>query len=416
LLTWVPFLRRRLFSPFRASLVADARITEFREDDYFLGSMVRGPNGRLQCIAAAIRRIRGQIILEGESGLGKTMFLKRLARDYDGLVVFLRAIDCELGVLEAIQKKLHGMARDPEYLTTLIYAGAMDIIIDGVNEVSAETRVAIVEFAKHFFKGNLLMSTQPLAWDAPPLARTYILLPLEDEKIETFLIGRFRTGTEDAQAPISEEDFAERCQSYVQQSLSSDLPPEKRNVARSILSNPMDLTIVARMLIRNETPSLFDLMEQNFGLVSLDYRKRHGGSEFRLRPFAERVYQMRVYDEPAFAEGGFSNELTALAQHKMVVPFHNQGPDRTSSPHWTFRHDRIRDFFLVKAFLGVGNVRPKLHLGDARFRGVYLQLVNILPVDAAESLERMLIDYAADTRDHTVSDDFVQLLRVRKAA
>jgi hypothetical protein len=48
LLTWVPFLRRRLFSPFRASLVADARITEFREDDYFLGSMIRSPNGRLQ--------------------------------------------------------------------------------------------------------------------------------------------------------------------------------------------------------------------------------------------------------------------------------------------------------------------------------------------------------------------------------
>jgi hypothetical protein len=112
----------------------------------------------------------------------------------------------------------------------------------------------------------------------------------------------------------------------------------------------------------------------------------------------------------------FSNELTALAQHKMVVPFQNREGDPTSSPHWTFRHDRIRDFFLVKAFLGVGNVRPKLHLGDVRLRGVYLQLVNILPVDAAESLERMLIDYAADTRDHTVSDDFVQLLRVRKAA
>jgi hypothetical protein len=39
-----------------------------------------------------------------------------------------------------------------------------------------------------------------------------------------------------------------------------------------------------------------------------------------------------------------------------------------------------------------------------------------MPVDTANALERMLIEYAVDTRDHTISDDFVQLLRVRRAA
>ena len=48
-----------------------------------------------------------------------------------------------------------------------------------------------------------------------------------------------------------------------------------------------------------------------------------------------------------------------------------------------------------------------------RFRGVYLQLARLLPLSDARALERRLIDYAADTQDHTVSDVFIQLLRVR---
>lgn len=60
------------------------------------------------------------------------------------------------------------------------------------------------------------------------------------------------------------------------------------------------------------------------------------------------------------------------------------------------------------------NDKPEKHLGDARFRGVYLQLARHLPFDAARALERLLIDYAADTQDHTVSDTFIQLLRSRR--
>ena len=37
---------------------------------------------------------------------------------------------------------------DPEYLCKLIYAGAIDSAIDGLNEVSADTRARVVEFAE----------------------------------------------------------------------------------------------------------------------------------------------------------------------------------------------------------------------------------------------------------------------------
>jgi hypothetical protein len=39
-----------------------------------------------------------------------------------------------------------------------------------------------------------------------------------------------------------------------------------------------------------------------------------------------------------------------------------------------------------------------------------------MPLPEAEALREYLIDYAADTKDHTVSDTFIQLLRSRKAA
>ncbi len=52
-------------------------------------------------------------------------------------------------------------------------------------------------------------------------------------------------------------------------------------------------------------------------------------------------------------------------------------------------------------------------MGDPRFRGVYFLLATLLPLDDAKQLREKLIQYAADTKDHTVSDTFVQLLRTR---
>ena len=60
LLTWVPFLRRQLFTPFKESLLADARIFESDEKSYFEGSTVRLPNDELQPISEAFSRIRAR--------------------------------------------------------------------------------------------------------------------------------------------------------------------------------------------------------------------------------------------------------------------------------------------------------------------------------------------------------------------
>ena len=154
LLTWVPYLRRRLFAPFATELIADVHLEDWEEEDYFRGSTVRLENGELCPIEEAVPEVRGHVILEGESGLGKTTFIRRLVKGYGRLVVVLSATSCSGGVPQAIQRKLHGFAGDANYLSRLIYIGALDVIIDGLDEASPETRGRIVGFAKRFRRSN----------------------------------------------------------------------------------------------------------------------------------------------------------------------------------------------------------------------------------------------------------------------
>jgi len=149
LLAWVPFLRRKLFEPFKFSLLADARLTNFDPAAYFPQSNVILVGSRhVTPLNTTLTAIQGQTILKGSSGLGKSMFLRHLVQQSSRIVVFLPARKCENGVIEAIQAKLHGQAQDAEFLKNLIYSGAIDICIDGLNEVTADTRAKIGCVAK----------------------------------------------------------------------------------------------------------------------------------------------------------------------------------------------------------------------------------------------------------------------------
>ncbi|BAY36171.1 hypothetical protein NIES2111_04930 [Nostoc sp. NIES-2111] len=151
LLTWFPPFRRKLFEPFKPSLLADAGLDNFQDKAYFPASMVKVPGiGEIFPITVALPSIKGQIILEGDSGLGKSMFLRHLLQNSRRIVVYLPAQKCHKGVIEAIQDKLHGQAQDADFLKNLIYSGAIDICIDGLNEVTAETRAKICQFVESY--------------------------------------------------------------------------------------------------------------------------------------------------------------------------------------------------------------------------------------------------------------------------
>jgi HEAT repeat protein len=416
LLTWFPPFRRKLFEPFKPSLLADAGLDNFHDQTYFPESQVKVPtSGDILPITAALPSIQGQIILQGDSGLGKSMFLRHLLKNSQRIVVYLPAQKCHKGVIEAIQDKLHGQAQDAGFLKNLIYSGAIDICIDGLNEVTAETRAKITQFVESYFRGNIIMTTQPLEWTPPSTAKTYYLQPLEQQQIQEFLISRQPRLPKDAK--IQGADYAKASTTYLTEVLKDQQAKEELDAVRRILSNPMDLTVVALMLSQGKQPNLFRLQEQQYNLMAAEYLQEWK-QEFPLKRFSAAVYEMRLEDKQALPGDEFHQVVMSLEddKYKMVVSRQWQDEKGEAKKEWYFRHDKIMDFFLVQNFFGESDAAEGLlvdRMGDPRFRGVYFLLATLLEIDAAKELREKLIQYAADTKDNTVSNTFVQLLRTR---
>lgn len=346
------------------------------------------------------------------------MLLRHLVRQTKRVTVFLPAHKCENGVIEAIQAiqaKLHGQAQDGDFLRHLIYSGALDICIDGLNEVRAEVRANITAFVESYFKGNIVMTTQPLLWEPPATAKTYVLQPLQRQQIQQFLM--VSQGYQPDHNSPETEAYAKNCNAFLERALDEDQPPEELAAARRILSNPMDLSVVAQLIRNSLVPDLFQLRQQQYTLMAQDY-EQSWNQQFPLKQFSEFVYQMRLNDISGMTGGDFYQALSIMEkeQHRMVLS--RQWKDANGEPQkeWSFRHDKIMEFFLVQTFLGTSQETQEKrhqHLGDPRFRGIYLLLARLLPPEAALTLREDLIHYAADTKDHTVSDNYVQILRSR---
>ncbi|MEW6491583.1 MAG: PBS lyase, partial [Cyanobacteriota bacterium] len=212
-------------------------------------------------------------------------------------------------------------------------------------------------------------------------------------------------------------DYEKACTTYLAEALNPQQHPEELAAARRTLSNPMDLTLVALMLSQGKTPDLFRLQEQQYKQMADEFLNERK-YEFPLKKFSDAVYQMRLNDEKAPPADIFHKELESLEdeKYKMVVSRQWKDEKGEAKQEWYFRHDKIMDFFLVQNFFGnSAETETRLidHMGDPRFRGVYFLLATLLPVDDAQQLREKLIQYAADTKDHTVSDTFVQILRTR---
>jgi hypothetical protein len=408
----VDLIRNRLLMPFRDRFTEDAAALpeDVGDENYFAESLVEYGSTedglKRTPLALAIATIRGPITLEGESGLGKSVFLRRLVRASKRPTIYLPAERCAPGVLTAIQQKLQGFARDEAFLATLIYTGGIDLCIDGLNEVTPETRAAITQFVRSNPYANVLLATQPLLdWRAP--GQVYRLLALEEKKALEFLKSRYPTAS--AEAAMSLQAYETACDNYVSEALHSTDQTELVEAHRLVLSNPMDLTVVAQMLLARKRPDILRLQEQQFSLAAAKYR-RMTLREFPLSAFSERIYQMRLRDDSELPEDLSEPEVASLAQSKMT--FGRDGQD--GKRRWYFRHDKVLEFFVLQTFLGGAGERAGAHLDDPRFRGVYFLMAMLLPFDAATLLRDQLVLRATKTNNHTVSDRFVQLLESRR--
>ncbi|NES00386.1 MAG: PBS lyase, partial [Symploca sp. SIO1B1] len=413
-LTWIPFLRSKLLAPFKVSLESDADLESFDFEKAYFADLQVCPKGteEVQSIQKAIPKLEDPIVLEGESGLGKSMFLRRLVQSSKRIIVYLPAAKCDRGVIEAIQEKLHGPAKDLAFLRSLIYSDAIDICIDGLNEVTPDTRAKITNFVEHYSRGNVIISTQPLEWTPPRFVKTYILQPFNREQIEKFLVSRQAILPQNPS--ISGSNYEQACQEYLSAVLGHEALKEEQehikeqqNAVLRMLSNPMDLTTVAQMIAREEKPDLRNLQQQQYDLMAKEYQ-RNNGNAFPLQEFAEEIYKMRLKDKFIIPTEGWSKELKCMELYKMVIS--RKFSSKENQAEWRFRHEKIQEFFIVQTFLGKNNTRPNEHIRDQRFRGVYLLLATLMPLDYAKRLFKKLMHEATNSNDYTVASEFFLLL------
>jgi hypothetical protein len=137
IMTMLPFLRRRMLLPFRDELLADANLALLKEAEFYLGLRVRDREGRIRPIGEAIPDIRGKPLLIGESGSGKSTYLRVLAGRSRRTIAYLNARSCDKGIEAAITQRVSSF-ESPEFFKGLIYAGDLAVIVDGLNEGSAD--------------------------------------------------------------------------------------------------------------------------------------------------------------------------------------------------------------------------------------------------------------------------------------
>jgi hypothetical protein len=417
-LRWVPPARGRLFRPFADVLVADAQLERLAAEHWFPESTVLELDGcdpkRSVPLREAVPMLRGQVVLIGESGLGKTMFARQLVRqavDAGRIVAFLPAGECGEGVLAALQKRLLGPARDEAFLRDLVYAGALDVCIDGLNQVPPDTRAKVADFMGQFSRGNILVTMQPMDWRPPKRkdTRRIRLEPLGEAQILAFL--QSREAALDQNAPVRGDAFRARCAEWVKALQSQADWPQ----TRAVLSNPLDATVAAELIAAGLKPDLLDLRQQQYEAMAKDYRDECGIT-FPLLEVGEAAYEMRKQGREEFPADKFKREIKFMAEHRLLMRKFQRLDDSDKSPTeqwWAFRHDKFLEFFVVQAFRGPNRKRRDEHLGDPQFRGVYLRLALVLELRMASELREKLIQYAAATGDHSTSDEYVRLLARR---
>ena len=186
LLLILPPLRRRLLEPFRDDLVAQARLEELPKLGYFADGRARMNGGEPAPLSQLRSHLGGVVVLQADSGFGKTSFLREIAARSKRPVAFLHARDCADGVDVAISRIIHDV-QETGFVRSLIYTRALTVIVDGLNEVSADTREKVGGFARDMSKGDVIVATQPIEWRLPLNSREVELLPLNRSEATAFL-------------------------------------------------------------------------------------------------------------------------------------------------------------------------------------------------------------------------------------
>ena len=393
-ITLVPFLRRRLLRPFQTNLIPDRFQHEFQRDSYFAQSRITAirEGHTVSRLANEYLKppLRGPRVIEAPSGYGKTTLLQWFVQQPGNPRVVLRATECDQGVMKAIQRCVQGIAKDEAFLQTLVYSGGLDVIIDGLNEASPETRGQIGTFVNDYFRGNYLLTTQPLlGYRIPRAAELCKLQPLAADQVQTFLLGQWPRVQTTAAHGVSQEQYATAVRKLV-----DEVDPEA-GPDRFGLATPLDAALVADLIAQNVEPDLNNLIAQHVSLARDSFRAIAPAQEPAFERVGERALELVRGQKPKLDLGGLEGERDALVERKLLI---NHGTD------YFFRHERIRDYFIALSIPGVVEALPLRQ--DPRFTGVFEFLPETLDKTDADELGEILKKEAADTADNRVWSNY----------
>ena len=407
LLLILPPLRRRLLAPFRDDLVAQARLDDLPKLGYFPDGRARANGGEPIPLSQSRSGASGVTVLQANSGLGKTSFLREIAAKARRPVAFLHARDCADGVDVAISRIIYDV-QETGFVRSLVHTRALTVIVDGLNEVTADTREKVGAFARDMSKGDVIVATQPIEWRPPPNSRTVELLPLDRSEATAFLKSR-PVGADPGQA-CHGPAYKVAAQKFVSRALDEAASELDREMAEVMLSNPFDLAFAAELLARGRMPSPNALVDEAFRLADERYREI-AKVPFPLEAFGQHAVRMRLEDRNWLNPDEFAPEASCLLEQRLLVSRAMKGAQGVVD-RLLFRHDRVWDFFIATAFLEDLDIWAE-HVGDPRFRGAYLRIAETWDPESAKKVRDQLNVAAAHSGDHSTSDDFIKRLEKR---
>ena len=357
----------------------------------------------------------GRVLLLGPSGRGKTSFIRHhlLSGNARFPAVFLTAEECAGGVPTALAARLGPLGRDADLSSSLVGAGKLDVYIDGLNEAPPTTRSEILNFVAENPGANLFLASQQLS-EGLPSVQAFYLLPLSKTQMSEFLLSR--AAFLDREAPVHGDGFRNAARTFLatfEEAASFNEEDGAAALRRDFyakLANPMDLQTAADLISQGVEPDPLNLQRQQFSLVDAAYRRQHGVA-FPVDQFAASVLKARLEGAIEIDDAAFPREVALLVSYKQALSSSGPVPNGQSVISHQFRHERISDFYLHFAFLGPDPSVRFAHVRDDRFGGVYDLLARILPKEEADELREVFVLTGVDSRDHRISDSFIQQLR-----
>ena len=398
-----PFIKKRLLKPFRNSMVSNHLINSYSASGYY--DSVKVNDVQLDDtfnLGHFKDKMHKRSIVYGDSGTGKTYFLSMLLRENNLNLIYLPAWKCENGVINAIRQILHDFGGDDKFIKSFLHSNTMGVVIDGINEVAHETRLLISQFFDAYENCSAIIATQEIQWVEPAGFKKYKMLSLKQEQLKSFMLSRWEIVRDNA--TISETNYYRNVNDFIKGvEYNKKL---RHNIRGKTENNPMDITVACELISFNIRPKQSKIIQQYYEKVNSEYERVNFDISFPLSEFAMHILDLKLADKHYLEDEKFKNEYIILNKFKMVVPLLNYGDKLIEK--WVFRHDKIKDFFLAYAFSKMSiNDLTNLSI-DPSYVNTFLMFFELELTSNLNELKEKIIEYAALTKSHTVSDAIVE--------